>query len=178
MEPILIDCSLTGGRGPAKKALELTHDLKLHQVPYLLLTDRGFEQKLRDLGLDIDYVVDTRLNEDPRIILNKFYEVVKNIDYSFMVKLGARVAGPSASRNLGKPYYIVDGGLPDYMSDEDDLYNRETFQGAEKYLVTTQFEWEYPRRVDLDNIEVCCYPRARHCYGQRYSTIHNTWRNR
>lgn len=39
----------------------------------------------------------------------------------------------------------MDGGLPDYMSDEEDLYSLDTFQRAEKYLLTTQFEWEFLR---------------------------------
>lgn len=72
MQPILIDCSLTGGRGPAKKAMELTSELELHHIPYKLLTDRRFEKKLRDLGLKIDYVVEATMNMDPQTILKKF----------------------------------------------------------------------------------------------------------
>jgi hypothetical protein len=68
------------------------------------------------------------------------------------------MAGPNASRKLGKPYIIADGGLPDYMTEEEGLYSRETFQGAEKYYVTTQFDWTPPKRLELDNVDVCCYP--------------------
>lgn len=81
-----------------------------------------------------------------------------------MVKLGARVAGPSASKKLRKPYMIVDGGLPDYMSEEEDLYSKDTFQKADKYCLTTQFDWVYPRRVDLHNIEVCGYPISKNTF--------------
>ncbi len=55
------------------------------------------------------------------------------------------MVGPTASKRLEKPYLVVDGGLPDYMSDEEDLYSLDTFQRAEKYLLTTQFEWEFLR---------------------------------
>ena len=104
---------------------ELTQDLELNQIPYLILTDKGFKDKLQDLNIKVDYIVDTKLNDPPKVILDKFYEVIKKIDYSFLIKFGARIAGPSASRRLGKPYLIVDGGLPDYMSRKDDLYNKK-----------------------------------------------------
>jgi len=160
VKPILVDCSLTGGRGPAKKVYELCTDLKQDNIPYNLLTDSGFAPKLRDLGIEPDYIVDTRLNDPTETIMNMFHYKIKNIQYEFMVKIGARMAGPSVSKKLGKPYIIVDGGLPDYMTEAEGLYNRETFQNAEKYYVTTQFPWTPPKRLPLDNVDVCCYPIA------------------
>ena len=160
MKPILIDCSLTGGRGPAKKVYELCTDLKKLEIPFHLITDEGFVPKLRDLGIEPDYIVKTKISDPPLEIMEKFLSIIKGIDYGFMVKIGARMAGPHASKVLKKPYIIADGGLPDYMTEEEGLYNRETFQKAEKYYVTTQFEWVPPNRLDLDNVEVCCYPIA------------------
>ncbi len=93
-KPILIDCSLTGGRGPAKKTMELTQELKENNIPFLVLTDNAFKEKLIDVGVKIDYEVNVNLNDTPKLILEKFYDVISQIDYSFLVKLGARVAGP------------------------------------------------------------------------------------
>ncbi|KKQ51678.1 hypothetical protein A2865_00685 [Candidatus Woesebacteria bacterium RIFCSPHIGHO2_01_FULL_39_17] len=157
-KPILIDVSLTGGRGPAKKALELTSDLALEGIPYQILTDKGFCTKLNDVGISPDYIINTNLGQSPTRIIKSFYKEIKEINFSFMVRLGARVPGPIAARKLGKPYIIADGGLPDYLSDKEDLYERKTFEKACKYLVTTQFNWKYPKRTGLDNIDVCGYP--------------------
>ena len=111
MKPILIDCSLTGGRGPAKKVYELCTDLKQDNIPYNLLTDTGFATKLRDLGIEPDHIVNTRLNDPTETIMNMFHYKIKNIQYEFMVKIGARMAGPYVSKKQGKPYIIADGGL-------------------------------------------------------------------
>ncbi|OIO52696.1 hypothetical protein COY93_03800 [Candidatus Uhrbacteria bacterium CG_4_10_14_0_8_um_filter_58_22] len=159
MKPILIDCSLTGGRGPAKKTWELTQDLDVRGISYLVLTDMGFRHKLTDLGVRVDFVVEMSLNDDPSRIISRFYDVIKDIDYGFMLKFGARVAGPIASRMIGRPYVIVDGGLPDRLDeDEKSLYSRAVFQDAEKYLLTTQFDWDFPKSSGLGNVETCCYP--------------------
>ncbi|MFH2063104.1 MAG: hypothetical protein ABIJ46_03020 [bacterium] len=159
MKPLLIDCSLTGGRGPAKKTWELTRDLDAAGIPYLVLTDRGFRSKLDDLGVRVDLTVGVSLNDDPSAILAAFFEILKSVDYGLLLKLGARAAGPAASRRLGRPYVIVDGGLPDRLDDTDDsLYSRAVFARAEKYLLTTQFDWQFPDRSGLTNVETCCYP--------------------
>jgi hypothetical protein len=158
MKPILIDCSLTGGRGSAKQAYELITELRSHAIPFFLLTDAAFQPKLTDMGMTPDFVVDTSLNDNPDQIIDAFWEVIEPISYSFMVKIGARMAGPTASLRRKLPYFILDGGLPDYMSDDPGLYSKDVFQSAEKYIITTQFDWEYPRRVDLTNVAVCCYP--------------------
>ncbi len=67
MDNILIDCSLTGGRGPAKKVYELCTDLKQDQIPFYLLTDIGFAPKLRDMGIEPDYIVDVKLSDPPQV---------------------------------------------------------------------------------------------------------------
>ena len=95
-----------------------------------------------------------------------FQYQIKKIDYKFMVKIGARMAGPNISKKLGKPYIIADGGLPDYMTTEKGLYNRETYQQAETYYVTTQFHWVPPKRLPLDNVDVCCYPISKKTFEQ------------
>lgn len=161
MKNLLIDCSLTGGRGPAKKVYELTTDLKQEKIPYKILSDKGFEPKLLDLGVKPDILIETNLNESHQKIMKKFYNTIKNVDYDYMLKIGARMAGPFASKKLGKPYIIADGGLPDYMTQKEGLYSADTFQRAEKYYVTTQFPWKPPNRLDLKNVDVCCYPIAK-----------------
>jgi len=155
---ILIDVSLTGGRGPAKKVKSFTEYCDETNVDYQIITDRKFVAKLEELDIKPNFIVDTDMNEPESDILGKFYEVVKGIDYSIMIKFGARIAGPMASRKLNRPYVIIDGGLPDYMTDDESLYEAKTYQQAKKYMVTTQFEWNPPQRVDLDNVEVVCYP--------------------
>ena len=156
-EIILIDVSLTGGRGPSKQALSFIEYLIENDIYYTVITDKGFSKKLSEIGIKPDYIVNTDLNDTEVKIIKKFQKVIEKIDYTFMVKFGARVAGPIASRKLRKPYFIVDGGLPDFLTNKESLYERLTFEKAEKILVTTQFNWEYPKRTNLNNIEVVAY---------------------
>ena len=160
MKQLLIDCSLTGGRGPAKKVYELCTDLKQDRIPYKLLTDTGFAPKIRDMGIEPHILIETSLNQPHKEIMEKFLETIKDVEFDCMLKIGARMAGPYASKKLGRPYIIADGGLPDYMTPEEGLYSADTFQRAEKYYVTTQFPWIPPKRLALDNVDVCCYPIA------------------
>jgi hypothetical protein len=160
-KPILIDVSLTGGRGPAKKAYELTSDLKKENIPYKILTDKLFEKKLIEAGLKPDYVADVDLTDKPARIIGEFQRVVGKIECAFMVKMGARVAGPIAARKTGLPYILVDGGMPDYLTEDESLYERKTFEKAENVLITTQFPWVFPDRSKLPNIRACGFPISR-----------------
>lgn len=164
---ILLDVSLTGGRGPAKKAYELIADLRANNIPFKVITDRMFASKLRDMGIEPEYVVDTDLTDAPATVIQKFEEVMRTINYSLLVKMGARVAGPIAARKMGKPYILVDGGLPDYLTEEESLYERITFEQAERVFVTTQFPWEYPNRTGLTNVAVCGFPLS----GQTFERV-------
>ena len=148
---------------------ELCTDLKQDGIPFKVMTDTGFAPKLRDMGIEPDHIVDVKLSDPPQSIMKKFHNTVKGIDYGFMVKIGARMTGPNASRKLGKPYIITDGGLPDYMTEEEGLYSRKTFQGAERYYVTTQFDWTPPKRLELDNVDVCCYPVSKKTFKRALS---------
>lgn len=154
-KPILIDCSLTGGRGPAKKVWEIVQDLEIEDIPYKLLTDRVFSFKLQDMGLEPDYIIDTGFSDAPELIIQKFDETIRKLDFLFLVKYGARIAGPIAARKMNKPYFIVDGGLPSYMENRECLYEKKTYQQAIKYFLTTQFYWRYPKPNELQNIQTC-----------------------
>lgn len=161
MKKILIDVSLTGGRGPAKKVWEFIQDCKANNISYVILTDKQFVQKLEELGISPSYIIDTSKNEKPKVVIQKFYETIKNIDYDLMVKFGARIAGPIASRKLGKPYILIDGGLPDFLTEDESLYERKTFEQAKKIYITTQFDWTLPSKTGLENVESVCYPLSR-----------------
>ncbi|HEY4525568.1 MAG TPA: hypothetical protein VJL32_00520 [Candidatus Paceibacterota bacterium] len=162
---ILLDVSLTGGRGPAKKAYEVISDLKERGISYGIVTDRIFRYKLQDMGITPDFVVDTDLTEKPQTVIEKFNATLSNINYHFLVKMGARVAGPIAARKAQKPYLLVDGGLPDCLTEEEGLYERKTFEQAQKVLITSQFPWVPPNRTGLKNIEVCGFPLSRKTLG-------------
>ncbi len=164
-QPILVDASLTGGRGPAKQTYELVTDLRAANIPYAVISDRLFARKLIDIGVNPNYVVDTDLTEDPSMVIDKFYQAIKDIDFGLLVKLGARLAGPIAARKLGRPYLLADGGLPDRLSEQEDLFDRKTFEQAVRVYLTTQFPWQLPLKYSLRNVEVCCYPISRQSFG-------------
>lgn len=157
---VLIDCSLTGGRGPAKKAMELTKEFDLKGIDYVVMTDAAFKSKLDDLGVKVSYVVQTSFAETPAVIIEKFREVAETIDFDLMIKLGARMAGPLAAMKLGKQYIIADGGLPDYTTEEEGLYQQAIFDNAKAIYLTTQFDWVYPNKLTHPNIQTCLYPIA------------------
>ena len=151
--PILIDTSLTGGRGPAKKTYEFAQRCKELGVAYRLLTNSTFAFKLADMGLKVDYTIDVSLSDPATKILRAYRETMANLAYGCLVRFGARNPGSTQARVSNKPYVIVDGGLPDKMEPEPSLYDIETFQQAQSYIVTTQFPWQPPFQLNLDNVQ-------------------------
>lgn len=152
-QPILIDTSLTGGRGPAKKTYEFVQRCRELSVSYCLLTNSAFAFKLADMGLTVDYTIDVSLSDTPKMVLDAYQKALADIEYGCLVRFGARNPGPTQARLSGIPYVIVDGGLPDKMEPEPSLYDIETFQQAQSYIVTTQFSWKLPLQLDLDNVQ-------------------------
>lgn len=151
---ILIDASLTGGRGAAKKAYEFVKRCQELGVLYRLLTSRDFVPKLKELGISPDYAVDVALGDVDERIQEKYFQLLKKIRFDSLVRFGARVPGPTACLKLRKPFVIVDGGLPDKLEPYPSIYYKQAYQKAEKYIVTTQFPWQFPRQTELQNIEV------------------------
>jgi len=158
MKKILIDCSLTGGRGSAKKAAEFIWECKRRKINYLLLTDRKLKPILRDFNLIPDFIVDVSYNKSNRKIYQEFEKKLKKINFDFLIKFGARTAGPYVSRKLSIPYIIIDGGLPDKYEAYPSLYDKETYAKAQKYILTTNFPWKPSTPKFLKNIEVCYFP--------------------
>ncbi|MBI5466990.1 MAG: hypothetical protein HY975_02130, partial [Candidatus Kerfeldbacteria bacterium] len=80
---ILIDCSLTGGRGMAKQGYELAQAFKERGINYLLCCDQGFAYKLRDMGIKPDIIVSTALNKPASEVLGAFEDALKKIDFRY-----------------------------------------------------------------------------------------------
>ena len=155
---ILIDSSLTGGRGPAKKTYEFIQRCKELNVQYQLISNTAFKFKLDDLGILPDYLVDVCLTDNPKTTIKQYRKVISQINYDCLVRFGARVPGPTQARLNNKPYIIVDGGLPDKLELSPSLYDQQTFIQAQKYYITTQFPWKYPVIPEMNNIQVAYYP--------------------
>lgn len=155
---ILIDASLTGGRDPAKQAYEFITAFKERGVHYKLLTNRSFATKLQDLGLAPDVTLDAELTYSNERVYQTFFNTLRKVNFDFLVKLGARTASTYSSYKLGKPFVIVDGGLPDQLEEYPSLYAKEGYQYAKKYILCTHFSWKYPGRTPLDNIVITTYP--------------------
>ncbi len=159
---ILIDCSLTGGRGMAKQGYELAQAFTERGIKYLMCCDQGFAYKLRDLGVEPDIIVPTALNRPAAEVIDAFEFALKGIDFRYLVKIGARMAGPRIAYLRNIPYLIVDAALPDRMdSGTENLYSKPVFLGAQEYFLTTQFTWRYPERFpELGNVTVVTYPMS------------------
>lgn len=151
---ILIDVSLTGGRGAAKKSYEFIRRCQEEGVRYALLTSKDFAPKLQEFGITPDFVVKVALGDRVECIQEKYLETLKSIPFDALVRFGARMPGPTACLKLGKPFVIVDGGLPDVLEPYPSLYNKEAYQKAKKYIITSQFPWRFPLQLDLMNVEV------------------------
>jgi len=157
-KPLLIDVSLTGGRGPAKQALEIAISLRNKKIPFVILTDNLFAPKLKDIGLSPDIVVNTQLSDSPYKIRRSFEDCLSNIGYSCLVKIGARSVGPYVADSQNIPYIIVDGGLPDTLTKNNPLYSYRVYKNAKKILITTQFDWKIPQKYPNLIFETCYYP--------------------
>ena len=158
MKTILIDSSLTGGRGPAKKTAEFIWECKRRKINYLLLTDWKLKSILKDFELYPDITVDVSYNQTNNEIYQIFEKALKKIKFDYLVKFGARTAGPYIAKKIGVPYVIIDGGLPDKYEAFPSLYDKETYAKAQKYILTTNFPWKPSIPKFLKNIEVCYFP--------------------
>jgi len=155
---ILVDSSLTGGRGPAKQAYEFMSACQERNIPYTLLTNKSFIYKLQDLGLKPDVVLDVELSQDRKDIYNLFEKTLTSLDFDLLVKFGARTASTYIAAKLQKPFVVVDGGLPDKLEDYPSLYAREGYTQANKYILTTHFPWKFPPNLEMKNIVLGTYP--------------------
>ena len=157
---ILIDNSITGGRGMAKQGYEFVEELKRRKIDYLLCTDEGFAYKLRDIGVEPDIIVPTAFNEPPEKVNQAFAKALEYVEFEGLIKIGARMSGPQVAYKRKRPYVLIDAALPDVMdSGFDTFYPKDVFIGAKQYLVTTQFPWQFPNRFpELRNARVVTYP--------------------
>jgi len=155
---ILIDCTLTGGRGPAKKAAEFIWECQRRSINYFLLTDLKLAERFKELDIKPDQVLNIDFNSADKEIYSVFEKNLRLIDFDLLVKFGARVPGPYVARALGKPYIIIDGGLPDRLEQYPSLYDSETYFNAEKYILTTNFPWKPDLTPRFTNVKVCYFP--------------------
>lgn len=155
---ILVDASLTGGRGPAKQAYEFITACQERQIQCKLITNRSFVPKLKNLGLQPDFVLDAELSYPNERIYKTYYKALENINFDLLVKFGARTASTYNAYKLRKPFIVVDGGLPEVLESYPSLYAKEGYVNAQKYILTTHFPWEYPAVKSMKNIVVGTYP--------------------
>ena len=158
MKKLLIDCSLTGGRGPAKKTAEFIWECKRKKINFFLIADKKLSLILRNLGVIPNKTIDTNYSENPKVIYDKFENVLGKIKFDFLIKFGARPVGPYFAKKLNIPYLIVDGGLPDRFESYPSIYDKKTYVKAKKYILTTNFPWKPPVIPFLKNVEVCYFP--------------------
>ena len=157
-DPILVDASLTGGRGPAKQAFEFILTCRERGVPYRLLTNRSFVPKLAELGVTADVIVDAELSMPRDQIYERYRSALTATPHRMLVKFGARTASTFPAWELGIPFVVVDGGLPDVLEAYPSLYAAEGYTHAQCYVLTTHFPWRFPTRRDLPGIVLATYP--------------------
>ena len=98
MKNILIDCTLTGGRGPAKKTAEFIWECQRLNIPYKLLTDKRIVNILKEFNLKPDYIIPIDFSSTNEEIYTLFEKQLKLISYDILVKFGARTPGPYVAR--------------------------------------------------------------------------------
>lgn len=158
MKTILIDCTLTGGRGPAKKTAEFIWECQRLKIPYKLITDNRLVGVLRDLGIKPDYIISVDYSLTNTEIYDLFEKRFRQISYDILVKFGARTVGPYVAKKQGKPYIIIDGGLPDKYEMYPSMYDSDTYKNARAYIVTSNFPWEPSPSCSIDNVQVGYFP--------------------
>jgi len=158
MKKILIDCTLTGGRGPAKKTAEFIWECKRLQIPYRLITDRRLVAILKDFNIKPDYIIPIDFSSRSEEIYQLFERQFNSINYDILVKFGARTPGPYTAKKQGKPYIIVDGGLPDVYESFPSMYDKKTYQSAKAFIVTSNFPWVPILPTFLNNVTVAYFP--------------------
>ncbi len=158
MKKILIDCSLTSGRGPSKKTAEFVWECQKMKVKYFLVADVKTASILSELGITPNKIIKTKLSEQNEKIYETFRKEFKDIDFDFLIKFGARPVGPYIAKEKNIPYVIVDGGFPDRYESYPSLYDKRTYIKANKIIITTNFPWKAKYPSFLKNIEICYFP--------------------
>lgn len=158
MKRILIDCTLTGGRGPAKKTAEFVWECQRLNIPYTLIADKKLVEILKDFNIKPDYVIPIDFALSNKEIYTLFEKQLSLIEYDVLVKFGARTPGPYVAKKQGKPYLIVDGGLPDKYEAYPSMYDRDTYKDAKAYIITSNFPWIPTVPLFLSNVKVAYFP--------------------
>lgn len=158
MKRILIDCTLTGGRGPAKKTAEFVWECQRLNIPYTLITDKRLVGVLKDFNIKPDYIIPINFSSTNKEIYELFEKQFSLIKYDVLVKFGARTPGPYMARKQGKPYLIVDGGLPDKYETYPSMYDKDTYKDAKAYIITSNFPWIPTIPLFLNNVQVAYFP--------------------
>jgi len=165
MKNILIDCTLTGGRGPAKKAAEFIWECQRLNIPYKLVADERLVGILSDFAIKPDYIIPINFSSTNEEIYDLFDKQLRLISYDVLVKFGARTPGPYVARRMGKPYIIVDGGLPDKYEAYPSLYDKKTYQDAKVFILTSNFPWVPTPPLFLKNVYVAYFPLSQKTRG-------------
>lgn len=121
------------------------------------MTDKVMATKLADFGVKADLILNIDLTKSNEEIYNMFRVAMRKLSFSMLVKFGARTPGPYIAKEMKKPYIIIDGGLPDKFEVYPSLYDKETYTGATKYILTTNFPWRPDPPLFMKNIEVCYF---------------------
>jgi len=158
MKKVLIDCTLTGGRGPAKKAVEFIWECQRLGIPYKLMTDKRLVAILNDFNIKPDYIVPVDFSSSNEEVYSLFEKTMSQIPYDVLIKFGARTPGPYVARKQGKPYIIIDGGLPDSYSSYPSMYDKDTYEKAAIFIVTSNFPWIPTPPIFIKNVRVAYFP--------------------
>lgn len=158
MKKILIDCTLTGGRGPAKKVYEFASECKRLKIPYKIVCDSRLALILKEFQIDADYILDIAFSSKSETTYEKFRSLFATIDFDVLIKFGARTPGPYTARSMNKPYIIVDGGLPDTFDSYPGLYDKQTYIDASTFFITSNFPWVPNPPEFLKNVRVVYFP--------------------
>lgn len=149
---------MTGGRGPVKKTAEFIWECQRLKVPYTLIADSRLTPILEEMNIKPDYSIAIDFSSGNDVIYAQFERLMKDISFDLLVKFGARTPGPYCAMKLGKPYIIIDGGLPDKFESYPSLYDKGTYQKASLIIVTSNFPWIPIKPLFLDNVQVAYFP--------------------
>lgn len=155
---ILLATGFVDGRGGSKMCSWFYDEMVTRGYKVIVATNSMYKYKLNELRLKCDVVFHLTPEDNHEIIYRKCEEVLKNVEFDYMVSMGWRTYWPYIAYKRKIPYVMVDGGIPIHYDKYPAPFIKEVYSNCRLFLMTTWFDWKAPESKIIPKIKVVTQP--------------------